>query len=203
MGGANDKKNLAALREAAPTKTVRADANEAWTTKEEALKNIEWLAQDPRVEFVEQPMPAGTPPADLAWLRQNSPLPIFGDEAYHHAGQAGQCAECYHGVNIKLIKTGGILQAMEALKAARRAGLKTMIGCMVESSISTSAGAQLAELADYLDLDGCLLVRNDPCAGVVVKNGILSFAAAKEKLGLRVGGQEDRPVWQVTANLPA
>jgi L-alanine-DL-glutamate epimerase-like enolase superfamily enzyme len=186
VGAAGDRENLAALREAAPLKTIRVDANEAWAVKEEALKQIEWLAQDPHIEFVEQPMPASTPAADLAWLKRRSPLPVFGDESYHHAGDAALCEECFHGVNVKLIKTGGILQAAEALKAARRAGLKTMIGCMVESSISTSAGAHLAELADYLDLDGNLLVRNDPFAGPTVKNGILSFAAAKEKLGLRV-----------------
>jgi L-alanine-DL-glutamate epimerase-like enolase superfamily enzyme len=186
VGGAGDRENLAALREAAPLKTIRVDANEAWAGKEEALKQIEWLARDPRIEFIEQPMPAAAPARDLAWLKRRSPLPVFGDESYHHAGDAARCAECFHGVNIKLIKAGGILQAAEALKAARHAGLKTMIGCMVESSISTSAGAHLAELADYLDLDGNLLVRNDPFAGPAVKNGILSFAAAKEKFGLRV-----------------
>ena len=186
VGAAGDRENLAALREAAPLKTIRVDANEAWIAKEEALKQIEWLAQDPHIEFIEQPMPAATPAEDLAWLKRRSPLPVFGDESYHHAGDAARCAECFHGVNIKLIKASGILQAAEALKAARRAGLKTMIGCMVESSVSTSAGAHLAELADYLDLDGNLLVRNDPFAGPTAKNGILSFAAAKEKLGLRV-----------------
>jgi L-alanine-DL-glutamate epimerase-like enolase superfamily enzyme len=186
VGAAGDRENLAALREAAPLKTIRVDANEAWLTKEEALKKIQWLARDPHIEYIEQPMPAATPDRDLAWLKQRSPLPVFGDESYHHAGDADRCARCFHGVNVKLIKAGGILQAAEALKAARRAGLKTMIGCMVESSVSTSAGAHLAELADCLDLDGNLLVRNDPFAGPTVKNGILSFAAAKEKFGLRV-----------------
>jgi L-alanine-DL-glutamate epimerase-like enolase superfamily enzyme len=186
VGAAGDRENLAALREAAPLKTIRVDANEAWADREEALRNIEWLARDPHIEFIEQPMPAATPTEDLAWLKQRSPLPVFGDESYHHAGDAERCAECFHGVNIKLIKAGGILQASEALKAARRAGLKTMVGCMVESSVSTSAGAHLAALADYFDLDGNLLVRNDPFAGPTVKNGILSFAAAKEKFGLRV-----------------
>ncbi len=151
VGAAGDRTTRAALREAAPSKTVRVDANEAWITKEEALKKNEWLARDPHIEFIEQPMPAATPPEDLAWLKARSPLPVFGDESYHHAGDAARCAECYHGVNVKLIKTGGLLQGLEALRAARRAGLKTMIGCMVETSISTSAGAHLAELADYLE----------------------------------------------------
>jgi L-alanine-DL-glutamate epimerase-like enolase superfamily enzyme len=193
VGGANDRDNLAALRGAAPLKTVRVDANEAWATKEEALKNIEWLARDPRVEFIEQPMPAAAPASDLAWLRQRSPLPVFGDESFHHAGDAARCAECFHGVNIKLIKTGGIVQAVEALKAARRAGLKTMIGCMVQSSLGVSAGAQLAELADYLDLDGNLLLRDDPYTGPAVSNGILSFAAAEDPHGLRVRPRKSDP----------
>lgn len=193
VGGTNDRKNLAALREVAPLKTLRVDANEAWTTKEEALRNIEWLAEDGHIEFIEQPMPAGTTAGDLAWLKQCSPLPVFGDESCHHAGDVELCAECYHGVNIKLIKTGGILQAVEALKAARRAGLKTMIGCMVESSLSTSAGAQMAELADDLDLDGSLLIRNDPYVGPTLKNGVLSFAGAEEQTGLRVRPRKDDP----------
>jgi L-alanine-DL-glutamate epimerase-like enolase superfamily enzyme len=193
VGSPNDRKNLAALREAAPLKTVRVDANEAWPVKEEALEKIQWLAQDPHIEYIEQPMPAAAPAKDLAWLKQRSPLPVFGDESYHHAGDAAHCAECFHGVNVKLIKTGGILQAAEALKAARRAGLKTMIGCMVETSVSTSAGMHLAELADHLDLDGNLLVRNDPFAGPTVKNGILSFAAAKEKFGLRLHLRKSDP----------
>src|SRR5208283_2463053 len=113
VGAAGDRKNLAALREAAPLKTIRVDANEAWPVKEEALRQIEWLARDPHMEFIEQPMPAATPPEDLAWLKQRSPLPIFGDESYHRAGDAARCAECFHGVNVKLIKTGGIIQAAE------------------------------------------------------------------------------------------
>jgi len=186
VGSPNDRKNLAALREVAPLKTLRVDANEAWTTKEEALRNIEWLARDPHIEFVEQPMPAATPARDLAWLKQCSPLPLFADESCRGTGDAAHCAQCFHGVNVKLIRTGGLLQAVHTLKAARKSGLKTMLGCMVQSSLATSAGAQLAELADYLDLDGSLLIRNDPYTGPAVKNGILSFAAAREKTGLRV-----------------
>ena len=76
--------------------------------------------------------------------------------------------------------------AYDTLQAARKAGLKTMLGCMIETSVMISAGAHLAELCDYLDVDGNLLITNDPYLGVTAKNGILSFASAKEKLGLRV-----------------
>jgi L-alanine-DL-glutamate epimerase-like enolase superfamily enzyme len=191
VGSANDAENLAALRDAAPHKTVRVDANEAWTTKEEALKRLEELALDPHIEFVEQPMPATSTAADLSWLKERSPLPLVGDESYLSAADLALCAECFHGVNVKLCKTGGISRALEALQAARRAGLKTMIGCMVESSILTSAGAHLASMADWLDLDGMLLITNDPFAGVTVEGGVMSFAKAAEPFGLRVTKRSD------------
>jgi L-alanine-DL-glutamate epimerase-like enolase superfamily enzyme len=193
VGAPGDRENLAALRRAAPDKTVRVDANEGWATKEEALRNIEWLAKDPHIEFVEQPMPAGTPAADLAWLKSRSPLPLFGDESYHHAGDAARCAECYHGVNVKLLKTGGVSGAFDALKAARQCGLKTMIGCMIETSVLISAAAHLAELADYLDIDGNLLVNNDPYLGATAEKGVVSFARAPERFGLRVSARKGDP----------
>lgn len=186
LGGRDDQAALRALREVAPEKTIRVDANEAWASKEEALKNIEWLAGDKRIQFVEQPLAASTPDGDWIWLKQRSPLPIFADESHHHAKDTGLAAECFHGVNVKLVKTGGISGAFEALLAARRAGLQTMLGCMIETSVLISAAAHLAELADYLDLDGNLLINNDPYRGVTAENGILSFANASVKTGLRV-----------------
>ena len=186
IGVPGDKENLAALREVAPTKTIRVDANEAWKTKEEALERLEWLACDPHIQFVEQPMPATTDPRDLVWLKARSPLPLLADEGYHHAADVAHCAECYHGVNVKLVKTGGVTGGFAALSAARQAGLKTMIGCMIETSVLISAAAHLAELCDFLDVDGNILTTNDPYRGVTAESGILSFAAAPEKFGLRV-----------------
>jgi L-alanine-DL-glutamate epimerase-like enolase superfamily enzyme len=186
LGGAKDKRTLAALREAAPIKSIRVDANEAWKTKEEALKRLEWLAADGHVQFVEQPMPATTNLKDLIWLKDRSPLPIMADESYRSAQDIAHCAECYHAVNVKLVKTGGISGGLEALQAARQAGLKTMLGCMIESSVLITAAAHLAELADYLDLDGNLLVNNDPYLGATAEGGIISFAQAREKAGLCV-----------------
>lgn len=167
-------------------KPIRVDANEAWKTKEEALRHLEWLAADSHVQFVEQPMPATTDAKDLAWLKEQTPIPIMGDESYVSAKDIALCADCYHGVNVKLVKTGGITGAYEALRAARNAGLKTMIGCMLESSILISAAAHLAELTDYLDIDGNLLITNDPYLGVTAERGVISFAQAPEKTGLRV-----------------
>lgn len=186
VGGRDDRQNMAALREAAPTKTVRIDANEGWKTKEEALENLEWFAKDSNIEFCEQPMHFSTPREDWVWLKARTPIPIFADESFHHAKDAEYCAECFHGVNAKLIKTGGISGAYDALQAARRLGLKTMIGCMIETSILTAAAAHLAELTDHLDIDGNLLSTNDPYIGPTSVNGMISFAPASEPFGLRV-----------------
>ncbi|MBP7827660.1 MAG: dipeptide epimerase [Verrucomicrobia bacterium] len=186
VGVPGDRENMKAVREIAPTKTVRVDANEGWKTKEQALEMIQWLAEDKHVEYVEQPMPTTTPVADMVWLKERSPLPLYGDESYHTAADAPRCAECFHGVNIKLVKTGGISAGFGALSAARKLGLKTMIGCMIETSILISAAAHLAELCDHLDIDGNLLITDDPYVGVTAEKGLLSFASAPEKLGLRV-----------------
>ena len=186
VGVADDKANIQALRDVAPTKTVRADANEGWKTKEQALEMIEWLAKDGHIEYVEQPMPSSTPVKDWVWLKERSPLPIFADESYHLAKDIDQAAECFHGVNVKLVKTGGISAGFEALRVARKAGLKTMIGCMIETSILISAAAHLAELCDFLDLDGNILISNDPYLGPTADKGMISFAKAPEKFGLRV-----------------
>jgi L-alanine-DL-glutamate epimerase-like enolase superfamily enzyme len=186
VGGPRDQLSFKSLRDAAPSKPVRLDANEGWQTKELALERIEFFSKDPHVQFVEQPMPASTPEKDWAWLKRKSPLPIFADESYHSAQDAERAAQCFHGVNVKLAKTGGITGAMDALRAARRQGLKTMLGCMIETSILISAAAHLASLCDYLDLDGNLLVANDPYLGVTADAGILSFREAPEKYGLRV-----------------
>jgi L-alanine-DL-glutamate epimerase-like enolase superfamily enzyme len=185
VGVAHDRENLAALRSVAPDKPVRVDANEAWKTKERALKNLKWLAADGHVQFVEQPMPRKASGKDLKWLKERSPLPLIADESCQTIADVPRCAEFFHGVNVKLVKAGGVSMAHETLQAARRAGLKTMIGCMIETSILISAAAHLAELADFLDLDGNLLITKDPYAGVTAEKGILSFVKAKEKFGLR------------------
>ena len=187
IGDPRDHENFLALRAAAPDKPVRVDANEGWKSREEALRQLEWLVlTDPRIQFVEQPMPRTANTEDLAWLKARSPLPLFADESCHTVKDIPRCAECFHGVNVKLVKTGGVSMARETLQAAHQNGLKTMIGCMIETSVLISAAAHLAELADYLDLDGNLLITNDPYSGVTANAGLLSFADAPQKTGLRV-----------------
>ncbi len=186
VGSFDDTDNLAALRAEAPVKPVRVDANEAWKTREEALSRLEWLAADGHIEFVEQPMPAALPREDWVWLRERSPLPIMADESYRSAADLPAVLGCFHAVNVKLVKTGGPGPALEALRAARNAGLKTMLGCMIETSVLIAAAAHLAELTDYLDLDGNLLVNNDPFRGPTAGGCVLGFRDAPAKTGLCV-----------------
>lgn len=186
VGVKGDKANLKALREVAPTKTIRVDANEGWTTREHALEMLQWLADDRHIEFCEQPMPATASEKDLEWLKDRSPLPLMADESYVTAADLPYCANFFHSVNVKLVKAGGLSGGLHALQAARKAGLKTMLGCMIESSVLISGAAQLAELTDYLDLDGNLLTSNDPFTGPTVERGVISFKTAEEKFGLRV-----------------
>jgi len=185
-GDARDRENLAAVRSVAPTKPVRADANEGWKTKEHAMEMLEWLAADGNIQFVEQPLPRTASREDFIWLRERSPLPLYGDESCHTVKDIPFCAECFHGVNVKLVKTGGLSMAHDTLQAARKAGLKTMIGCMIETSVLITAAAHLAELTDHMDVDGNILITNDPYLGATSKNGMLSFTHAPEPTGLRV-----------------
>jgi L-alanine-DL-glutamate epimerase-like enolase superfamily enzyme len=195
VGTDDDNGIFKVVREIAPEKTIRADANEGWTTKEQALRAIERLATDGHIEFVEQPLPASTSIADWIWLKERSPLPLIADESYHSAKDSERVAECFHGVNVKLTKAGGITPALEVLRVARKLGLKTMLGCMIETSILISAAAHLAEMCDFIDLDGNLLITNDKYSGVTAENGVLSFASATKAFGLRVSAKQPiRPV---------
>jgi L-Ala-D/L-Glu epimerase len=186
VGVPGDRENLKALREVAPKKRVRVDANEGWGTKEEALEMLELFATDGNIEFCEQPLRTETSKKDLAWLKERSPLPLMADESCLTREDVAECANYFHGVNVKLVKAGGISGGLETLQAARQRGLKTMLGCMIESSVLISAAAQLAELTDYLDLDGNILISHDPFAGPTSDKGVISFQRAPEPFGLRV-----------------
>jgi L-Ala-D/L-Glu epimerase len=192
LGGPNDRRSLQAVREAAPKKVIRVDANAAWATREQALENIQWLAADGHVEFVEQPMPTNATEADMRWLKERSPLPIFADESYQNVGDVTRVAQGFHGVNVKLVKTGGVTAAKAALEIAREHGLKTMIGCMIESSLLISAAAHLASLADHLDLDGNLLIDNDPYQGVGCDQGRLGFDTSPCFTGIQAQASNQR-----------
>ena len=170
VGLDTDEATISAVR-SVTSKPLRVDANEGWKDKEEAVRKINWLAGQ-GVEFVEQPMPADML-EETRWVRERVHLPLIADEACQHASDIPKLVGIFAGVNVKLDKSGGILEAFKMLQMARALGLKTMLGCMISSSVSVTAAAHLSPLVDYADLDGNLLITNDPFSGVQVKNGKL------------------------------
>ena len=142
---------------------IRVDVNEGWSTAEEALEALPQLAEL-GVEYCEQPLPAGDPAGTR--LKEASPIPIYLDEDCHTLEDVHDCAQRSHGINIKLAKSGGIREALRMVPAARELGLGVMLGCMVESGLGIAAGASIASLCDHVDLDGNLLLREDPWPGV-------------------------------------
>ena len=126
------------------------------------------------VEFIEQPLPAENLET-MERVFKNSALPVLADENSIAPEDIPSLVGKFHGINIKLVKCGGILPALKMIHMARTFGMKIMIGCMIESSVSISAGAQLAPMVDYLDLDGALLTSNDPYSGVEIDKGKLVF----------------------------
>jgi L-alanine-DL-glutamate epimerase-like enolase superfamily enzyme len=172
LGGPHDEEIVSLVRELAPAKKIRVDANTAWTV-DEALRMLPRLGRL-GVEFVEQPLPA-TDRAGLWRLKDAGVCPIIADESCVRPTDVISLAGCVDGVNIKLSKCGGIREAMTMIHLARAVGLKIMLGCMIESSLGIAAALQLAPLADWLDLDGHLLLAHDPFTGIGGANGLLAL----------------------------
>ena len=175
MGLDHDEDTLAAVR-SVTDKPLRVDANEGWTDPEVAVRKIRWL-QTQNVELIEQPMPAAMLD-EMRYVRSRVDLPIYADEACTSAAAIPDLRGAYDGINVKLDKAGGLTAAQLWIDTARAAGLKVMLGCMVSSSCSCTAAAHLAPLADVVDLDGPLLIRNDPFRGVGITGGKLHLPAA-------------------------
>ena len=170
VGLDNDEATIGAVRDVTD-KPLRVDANEGWTSKEEALEKILWL-ETQGVEFIEQPLPAAML-EETRWLRDRVHIPIVADEACLRPADIPKLVDAYDGVNVKIDKAGGILQGYRMIQIAKSLGLKTMLGCMISSSVSVTASAHLSPLVDWADLDGNLLIANDPYEGVKVVNGKL------------------------------
>lgn len=169
VGTRHDIEILKAIRDVSNA-TIRVDANAAWTPKE-AIKTINALAPY-NIEFVEQPV-AARDLAGLKLVRENVPLPIIADESCVTVDDIPRVVDCVDGINIKLMKCGGISHALKMIHTARAHNLRIMIGCMIESSLAITAAAHLTPLVDYADLDGHLLIDNDPYTGVTVSHGKL------------------------------
>jgi L-alanine-DL-glutamate epimerase-like enolase superfamily enzyme len=169
VGTRNDLENLKAIREVSDA-VIRVDANAGWTAKE-AIRMIEAL-EPYNIEFVEQPVPSHDLEG-LCLIRENVNLPIFADESCVTVEDIPRVAGCVDGINIKLMKTGGLRHALKMIHVARAHHLKIMLGCMIESSIAITAAAHLSPLVDYADLDGNLLIDDNPYQGVRVEAGKL------------------------------
>lgn len=165
---ATDRALVGAIRDVTDT-PLTVDANQGWTDREEALRMIAWLAER-NVVLVEQPLPKDAL-ADTAWLRARSPLPLFADESAQRLADLPRLAGVFDGINIKLMKCTGLREAHRMVAVARALGLKVMLGCMTETSCAISAAAQLVSLADWADLDGALLIKDDPFDGARLVDG--------------------------------
>lgn len=149
------------------------DVNQGWTDKKKALDMIVWL-KEKGVEFVEQPMPKENLD-DIAWLSENAPLPIIADEAIQRLSDVKEAVGIYSGINIKLMKCTGMREAHKMVNLAHANQMRVMIGCMTETSCAVSAAAQLSPKAEWADLDGNLLISNDPYEGVKVVGGKITL----------------------------
>jgi len=168
LGSLDDKEIIQAIRSVSK-QPLFIDANQGWTNKEQALRMIEWLA-DQNVLLIEQPMPKSQK-EDMAWLKERSSLPLIADESVKRLSDIKAAAALFHGINIKLMKCTGLNEARAMITEARNLGLKIMLGCMTETSCAISAAAQIASLVDWCDLDGALLIKNDPFKGAYLNNG--------------------------------
>lgn len=172
LGKDNDEEIMNAVREVTD-KTVRVDANEGWKDRQLAAEKIQWL-KTLGVEFVEQPMPADQLD-DMIWLKERSALPLVADESVKNASDILKLAGAFHGINIKLMKSGGPQEGLRMIAMARALDLKIMLGCMIESSLAITTAAQLSPYVDWADLDGNLLISNDPYRGMTVQDGKMNL----------------------------
>ncbi|MBG1241974.1 dipeptide epimerase [Nostoc sp. NZL] len=163
-----DKKMLLAVREEASEPELFVDANGGWSL-EDAIAMCNWLA-NLGIKYVEQPLPQGQEES-LAKLKEHSPLPIFVDESCFTSSDIPDLANYVDGINIKLMKSGGLTEAMRMVHTARAYGLQVMFGCYSDSLLANTAALQLAPLADYLDLDSHLNLIDDPFTGALLKEG--------------------------------
>lgn len=180
MGRGTDKEIVQAVRRVTDA-PFTADPNQGWTDREQSLDMIHWLKEQGCL-FVEQPLPKERVD-DIAWLTERSPLPILADEGCQRLNNIKDVQGVYSGIVVKLMKCTGLREAQRMLVTARALGLKTLLGCMTETSCAISAATQLSMIADYADLDGNLLIANDLFEGTQVVGGMLRL---KETPGIGV-----------------
>ena len=172
LGKENDKEMINTIRDESNLPIV-VDVNQGWKDKNFALEMIHWL-KEKNILLVEQPMPKNQID-DMSWLTENSPLPTIADEAVQRLEDISKSKGVYSGINIKLMKCTGMLEAYKMIKVARTLNMKVMLGCMTETSCAISAAAQLSPLVDWADLDGALLIKNDLFDGAEIIDGKITI----------------------------
>lgn len=171
-GIAADKAMFLAVLDEAPTQVqISVDANGGWTL-EDAIAMVHWL-ENYGIKYVEQPLSPHASRDTIAQLSQHSPLPIFLDESCFNSRDIYQYADCIQGINIKMMKSGGLTEATRMIQIAKACGLQIMFGCYSDSSLANTAASHLSPLADYLDLDSHLNLKDDPFQGAIVQDGCL------------------------------
>lgn len=173
LDGINDKEIINMIR-SFTDKPIAVDVNQGWKDKHYALEMIDWLTTK-NVLFVEQPLPKNNFD-DAVWLYEKSKLPIFADESMQRLSDIDTVKNCFHGINIKLMKCTGMHEAHKIIIKAKALNLKILIGCMSETSCAISAAAQLSPLVDYADLDGALLIKNNLFTGIEFINGKITLS---------------------------
>ncbi len=168
LGRDNDEEIIRAIRSVTQV-PLYVDANQGWTDRQKALDKIYWLHEQ-GVELIEQPMDRNDLDGN-AWLTENSPVAIVGDEAVQRFADVEKAKGVYHGINMKLMKSAGMYEGHRMILKAKELGLKTLIGCMSETSCATLAAAALAPLCDWADLDGPFLTKNNPYQNPKFANG--------------------------------
>jgi L-alanine-DL-glutamate epimerase-like enolase superfamily enzyme len=169
LGGEGDAERMAAVRAARPDARLVADANEAW--KPDRLEMLLAAAAAHRFELIEQPLPAGE---DDALARITRPVPVCADESAHVTAGLSALRDRYDAVNIKLDKTGGLTEALAMAKAARTAGMRIMVGCMVSTSLAMAPAFLIAQEAEWVDLDGPMLLARDRQHGLAIQHGVIN-----------------------------
>ena len=169
LGRDNDHEMIETIRSVTAV-PLTADVNQGWKDRQRALDELHWL-KERNVVVVEQPFPKEGPLEDLAWLSERSPIPIVADESCQRLPDVRRLYGAVSGINIKLMKSTGMREAQRMLTLARSLGLKVMLGCMTETSCAISAASHLSPMVDWADLDGALLISNDPFTGTTVVDG--------------------------------